>query len=164
MKLIRWLPPVVALVVVGIWIGIQRLSVSVMENENSMLQKHIASVRSLGPRTASPHTQAGAPEKLVQANGAIDWKEFAAQLAEVQRSEGVGDLRTKVHLQQRMQAMSQQAYTSTPAPMHQPVIKPRSGASECWSKASFRMGSRLPANGSPMPTSLPRNWLTSPTA
>ncbi|MCX6866945.1 MAG: hypothetical protein NTV46_12155 [Verrucomicrobia bacterium] len=108
MKLIHWLPPLVVLVIVGIWIGIQRLSISAMENENAMLQKHIAAVRSLGPRSASLHTQAGAPEKLVQANGAIDWKEFAAQLAEVQRSEGTGDMRTKVHLQQRMQAMSPQ--------------------------------------------------------
>lgn len=107
MKLIRLLPPVVALCVVGTWIGVQRRSLAAVEQENTLLQKHIAAVRS-GAGAADPaRAKAVAADKTAK-DKRFDWKKIAEQFSEMQRGGGMGDMRTMLRLQQRLQAMSQQ--------------------------------------------------------
>ena len=105
-KLIRLLPPALALVVVGTWFGLQRLAMTATESENLMLRKHIAAASYAAPGTATASAKAAAPDRLAKNKGPLDWKTIAGQLVEMQRSGGIGDMRAITRLQQRMQAMT----------------------------------------------------------
>jgi hypothetical protein len=101
----RLLPPAVALVLVGAWFGFQRLAISAAESENGMLRKHIAAASQAAPEAA---TATAAPERPAKNNGALDWITIAAQLVDMQRSGGIGDVRAITRLQQRLQSMTAQ--------------------------------------------------------
>lgn len=104
----RLLPPAVALVLVGAWFGFQRVAISATESENLMLQKHIAAARHAGPEVPAAATKAAAPDRQARQTGPLDWKTIAAQLTEMQRSGGIGDMRAITRLQQRLQTMTPQ--------------------------------------------------------
>lgn len=106
MKLIHLLPPAVALVIVGTWIGIQRLSISAMEHENDVLRKHIAEVGLADQGVAPTRAKSSSPDKLAKDKGPLNWKKLAGQFVEMQKSGGIGDMRETVHLQQRLQMMT----------------------------------------------------------
>ena len=107
LKIPSFIPPVVALVVAGAWLANQRHAISSFENDSIVLEKHIAAARSASaadPERAKPVS----PAKAAKAKEPLDWKNIAAQFAEMQQSGGMGDMRTIIRLQQRLQTMTQQ--------------------------------------------------------
>jgi hypothetical protein len=111
LKPISFIPPVVALVIAGGWIGAQRQSISTLEKESDLLRKHIAA-RASGAGADSPPARSAAPGKEVKDKPPLDWKKIAAQFAEMQRSGGMGDMRTMMRFQQRLQAMTKEELVS----------------------------------------------------
>ena len=106
-NLIRLLPPAVALVIVGTWLVILHLSIASLESQNRMLGQHIAAARLGGPPVSAPHAAASS-DKLPKDSGPLDWRKLAGVLMERQKSGGLGDLRTIVHFQQRLQTMTRE--------------------------------------------------------
>ncbi|MEO8617158.1 MAG: hypothetical protein ABI600_18615 [Luteolibacter sp.] len=106
MKLIPYIPPVVALVIVGGWIGSERQSLATLEKESVLLRKRIAAAHA--PASTSAQTGKPSPDKLSDPKQPLDWKKLAAQMEEMQRSGGMGDMRTMLRLQQRITAMSKE--------------------------------------------------------
>ncbi|KAB2642837.1 MAG: hypothetical protein DVB26_01290 [Verrucomicrobia bacterium] len=105
-NLIRLLPPTVALVIVGAWLTVLHLSIAAMESQNRMLGQLIAIARSGGPPGSPPH--AAASDKSAKASGPLDWRKLAGLVLERQKSGGLGDLRTLLHFQQRLQTMTRE--------------------------------------------------------
>lgn len=104
--IIRWLPPAVALLVVGSWMGIQRRSIATMQADNVMLCQQLAAARPAVPDGDSPPAKPAGLDQLAKDNkGRTDWKKLAGQLAAMEHG-GMGDLRTMIRLQQRVQAMT----------------------------------------------------------
>jgi hypothetical protein len=101
------IPPVVALVIAGGWIGSQRQSITTLEKEIEVLRKHIAA-RASGAGENSQHAKPTSPGKSAKDKQPLDWKKIASQFAETQRSGGIGDMRTMMRFQQRLQAMTQE--------------------------------------------------------
>lgn len=107
MKPTSFIPPVVALVIAGGWIGSQRHSIATLEKESDLLRKHIAA-RSSGAGDDSPHSKNAPPGKLAKDKEPLDWKKIAAQFVEMQNSGGMGDMRTMMRFQQRLLEMSKE--------------------------------------------------------
>lgn len=107
LKITSLIPPVVALLVAGAWIASQRQAISTFENESTMLEKHIAAARSASAADPARGKPAG-PAKAAKAKEPLDWKKIAGQFAEMQQSGGMGDMRTMIRLQQRLQSMSKE--------------------------------------------------------
>ena len=83
------IPPVVALLVVGGWIGTQRQSIASLDKESELLRTHLATARaSAGSEASSPPAKA-ADGKSTKEKEPIDWK----KAAEIQRNDGMGDMR-----------------------------------------------------------------------
>lgn len=98
----------VALVVASVWLGSQRRSISALESESVVLQKHIAAARTSGPGADSTAAKPAPPAKAAKDKEPLDWKKVAAQFEEMQRSGGMGDMRTMLKFQQRVQSMSKE--------------------------------------------------------
>jgi hypothetical protein len=107
-KLIRLLPPVVALLVVGTTFGLQRRSLATIHRENELLQTRIAKARNPDPRTDPALAKSAASDRAAKDKGPINWKNLAGQLADMQQSGVNGDMRAMIRLQQRVQAMTQE--------------------------------------------------------
>lgn len=107
MKPVTFIPPVVALVIAGSWLGVQQHSISVLESESTLLRKHIADARaaSVSPASAKPDKPPGAKAKDKEP---LDWKKIAAEAEETRGANGMGDMRTMIHLQQRLLSMSKE--------------------------------------------------------
>ncbi len=100
------LPPAVALVVVATSIGLQRRTLATLETANGLLRQHIATARDGSPGTAAARAQSAAPDIALHDQGRLDWKKLAGQLAAMRNSDGMGDLRSMMRLQQRIMAMT----------------------------------------------------------
>ena len=107
LKISSLIPPAVALVVAGAWLASQRHAISTFENESTVLEKHIAAARSASAADPARAKPAG-PAKAAKAKEPMDWEKIAAQFVEMQQSGGMGDMRTIIRLQQRLQTMTQQ--------------------------------------------------------
>lgn len=90
-KAIHYLTPAVALVIAVVWIGGQRRSMAVLEEQCSNLRKAIDARRSNGEAQ-------DAAGNLTSASGAdgkdkkpIDWKKIAAQMEESRNNGGMGE-------------------------------------------------------------------------
>jgi len=101
------LPPVIALTIAGAWLGTQHQAISALEQESAVLQRAIAS-RSSGNTADSRSIKPVPPTKAAKDKEPIDWKKIAAQFAEMRQSGGMGDMRTMMRFQQRLQAMSKE--------------------------------------------------------
>lgn len=108
MNLIRLLPPAVALVLVGAWLGVQYLAMAAMESQNAMLRKHIAAARLGTPGSEAGYAKGAAPDKPSAATNPLDWEQLAGHLVEIQKGGGTGDPRTLLRFQQRLQAMGEE--------------------------------------------------------
>ena len=108
LKATSFIPPVIALILGGVWIANQRQSISTMEDASALLQKHIAAARSSSSGTDPSHSKPAAPAKYAKDKEPLDWKKIADQFAEMQQSGGMGDMRAMVRLQQRLQAMTKE--------------------------------------------------------
>jgi len=103
-----FIPPIISLLIAGGWIGSQRQSISAMEKDSVLLRKHIADVRASSQSAAGPIKKPAAPGKVAKDKEPIDWKKLAAQMAEMQQGGGMGDMRTMMRFQQRMQSMTKE--------------------------------------------------------
>ena len=101
-----FIPPVVALIVAGNWFGMQRKSISTLEQEIILLRRHI-STATANIASGSQNQKARSPSKAKDKE-AINWKNTAAQFAEMQRSGGMGDMRAMMRFQKRLMAMDAQ--------------------------------------------------------
>ena len=103
MKAQSLIPPVLAMVVAGVWLGSQRRTIAVLEDESAVLKKHIAARTTGGDGVAA----SGKPDRPVKAGKErerIDWKEVAGNFAEMS-SGGISDMRGMIRLQQRLLEM-----------------------------------------------------------
>ena len=105
MKPSSFIPPLLALIIVGGWIGSQRRSIATLEKESVLLHRQLAALSS-GPGGASPHAKPAPPDKAAKGKEPIDWKKIAGQFAEMRQSGGMGDMRAMMRFQQRLQSMS----------------------------------------------------------
>ncbi len=101
------IPPVVALAIAGAWLGSQHRTISTLERESAVLQKAIAA-RTSGGSLDSPRNKPASPDKAAKDKEPIDWQKVAAQFAEMRQAGGMGDMRTMMRFQQRLQAMSKE--------------------------------------------------------
>ena len=108
LKLSSFIPPVVALAIAGGWIGAQHQSLSALEKESVLLRKHIATARASAESAAVSRGTKVPNGKTVNAKEPIDWKKVAGEMAEMQRSNGMGDMRTMIRIQQRLQSMTKE--------------------------------------------------------
>jgi hypothetical protein len=106
-KTFVFLPPVVALSIAGIWLGNQYGSIAKLEQESAVLQKAIAA-RSSGSLSDSSTAKPISTTKAAKEKEPLDWKKIAAQFAEMQSNGGMGDMRSMLKFQQRLQAMSKE--------------------------------------------------------
>ena len=107
MKPTSFIPPVAALVIAVGWLGSQRQTIATLEQESALLRKHIAA-RTSSTASDPQHGKSAAPAKIAKDKEPIDWKKIAAQFAELQHSGGMGDMRTMMKFQQRLQAMTKE--------------------------------------------------------
>lgn len=107
MKPLLLLPPVVALAIAGTWLSSQHRSISTLEQESAVLQKAI-SARSSSSQADSSTAKPPSANKAAKAKEPLDWKKISAQFAEMQGSDGTGDIRSMMKFQQRLQAMSKE--------------------------------------------------------
>jgi hypothetical protein len=101
MKTIHLLPPAVALVLAGTWIGVQRRSLTAMERDNVTLQTHLSAARLTSPG-ADPSVF-----KAVKNTGPIDWKKIARE-----QQSGLGDPRIMMRFNRRLREMSREEILS----------------------------------------------------
>jgi hypothetical protein len=108
MKPTHLLPPVLALVAAGIWIGSQRRSISALELESEALRGRLEVARQDPATAATDPSVAGqrnSKSKALRPGSKVDWKKMAATQAAM-RSGGGGDLRAMVALQKTLLALS----------------------------------------------------------
>ena len=95
----------IAAIVVTAWLANGRSRIATLEAQSAVLNQRLAA-RSSGSADPSIVTRPNAPTKSQDAKKPIDWKEFAAQMQEMRGSGGMGDMRSMIRLQQRIQAMT----------------------------------------------------------
>jgi len=98
------LPPAVALLVVGTWLGLQRRAISTTELDCATLRDHLAAEPGAAPSPA----KAAAPNKTTKAGAPINWKTFAGQFDEMERAGATADMRLMLRFQQRLQSMTRE--------------------------------------------------------
>ena len=91
-------PPILALVIASIGLGIQRKSISTLEQEVTILQNEIAA-RSSDTSPDSPRDKRPSPDKLAKDKQPIDWKKVTG-------AQQTNHMRTMMQLRKRLQAMS----------------------------------------------------------
>ncbi|RYD38636.1 MAG: hypothetical protein EOP87_01225 [Verrucomicrobiaceae bacterium] len=106
------LPPLVVAIGGAIWLGSQTATISRIETENKDLGSRISAQRSR-PGEAGIDRPSPAPERTraaVKKGGPKDeplnWKELAGKVGEMQRGGGMGDMKSMIRFQQRLQQMS----------------------------------------------------------
>jgi hypothetical protein len=108
MKPTHLLPPLLALVVAGGWIGSQRRSISTLELESEALRGRIEVARQ-GPASAmedpSFASQRNAKSNSPRTGSKVDWKKIAATQAAM-KSGGDEDMRAMISLQKTLLALS----------------------------------------------------------
>lgn len=107
LKPVIFIPPFVALAIAGTWLGSQRQSISTLEKQSAILRQAIAD-RTSGTASDSPQGKSAPTAKAVKNKEPIDWKQVAGQFAEMRQAGGMGDMRTMMRFQQRLQAMSKE--------------------------------------------------------
>ena len=105
MKLIRLLPPAVALFVVGAWHGSQRRALDTLEQANVTLREQLAAVSSSGDCS---HASAAPSDKPTTDKARLDWKILAGQLRDFQQNSRIADLRGMLRFEQRLLAMNRE--------------------------------------------------------
>lgn len=101
-----FVPPAIALVAAGIWLGSQRQSLSTLEEEVLVLRKHIATVAASAETRGEPGA-VGASNAATAGTQPIDWKETAAMIMAMQGGT-IPDLKETMRLQRRLQEMSKE--------------------------------------------------------
>lgn len=97
MKIIHLLPPAVALVLAGTWMGVQRRTLSAVERDIVTLQTHLSAARFTSP-DAEPSAA-----KALKDTGPIDWKKIARE-----QQNGLGDMRLMMRFNRRLRTMTRE--------------------------------------------------------
>jgi hypothetical protein len=105
------IPPAIALALVAIWIGRERSSISVLEQERAVLKQRLAALAS-GSETDAASSKAKSPDPLAKEKAPIDWKKMAAQLAEMGGSLSEGEVQSYLRLVQKFSALSKEELIS----------------------------------------------------
>ena len=108
MKPAHLLPPFLALVAAGIWIGSQRRAISALELESEALRGRLEVARQDHVTAAVDPFFAGqrnSKSKALRPGSKVDWKKMAATQAAM-KSGGDGDMRAMIALQKTLLAMS----------------------------------------------------------
>lgn len=108
MKPTHLVPPVLALVAAGWWIGTQRRSISMLELESEALRGRLEFARQ-GPATATADPsfagQRNANSKAARTGSKVDWKKVAATQAAM-KSGGGGEMRAFIALRNTLLDLS----------------------------------------------------------
>jgi hypothetical protein len=102
-----FLPPLISLAIAGTWLGNQRHSISSLEEQSRVLELAIASRNTNPLAENSPGTPSSAT-KPKKGEESLDWKKIAASFEEMERGGGMGDMRSQIKFQQRIQSMSKE--------------------------------------------------------
>ncbi len=105
MKIVPWIVPAIALVLVGTWGTYQHQSISSLEAASAVLKTHITSARATDPDSGSLRTRPVAPTSKTEDMSPLDWKKIAGQLVEMQQS---GDMRAMEVVGKRTESMSKE--------------------------------------------------------
>jgi len=97
MKPLNFLPPAIALVIAGLWVGSQRRSIAILDEQNERLEKHIAAAKATGGTEDSAQGKSGTAGDTTPRKTPIDWKQAASLFAEMRRG-GTGDNRAMIRL------------------------------------------------------------------
>jgi len=98
------LPPAVALLVVGTWLGLQRRAISTTEQDCATLRDHLAADSGANSATA----KAANPNNKIKAGAPINWQLLAGRFDEMQRAGATADMRVVLRFQQRLQALTRE--------------------------------------------------------
>ncbi|MCW1923605.1 hypothetical protein OKA05_13655 [Luteolibacter arcticus] len=106
MRPLHFLPPAVALVASGLWLGLQQQSISSLEKETVLLRQHVEAAKNAAA-TAEDSSLAGARAngKKAEDPEAIDWKDLADTMAKAE-SGGMPDMRAMMKLQTKLMSLS----------------------------------------------------------
>jgi hypothetical protein len=96
------LPPALALIVVGTWLGLQRRSIATLEGDCALLRNRLAAITGAEPSPA----KAPDSNKSVKAGAPINWKTLAGHFEEMQR--GDADMRLMLRFERRLEAMTRE--------------------------------------------------------
>lgn len=110
LKATHLIPPVAALVLVGIWNAVQMRSISSLESDAASLRKKISTALAAGdfPAVSSRSSKV----ILTAGKQPRDWKDLSARLLEMQNGGGRSDLRAGVNFQQELAAMTKEEMTA----------------------------------------------------
>lgn len=102
MKTPHFIPPVAALLIAIAWLGVERRTLARLEEENTVLRKHIAAAREAAATDGGANSSAAANAKKPDE---LDWKKIADQLGSMERNGGMPDMRAMIRLQQQIMSM-----------------------------------------------------------
>lgn len=102
MKTPHFIPPVAALLIAIAWLGAERRTLAKLEEENTVLRKHIAAARETAASDGEGNSSAAANTKKPDE---LDWKKIADQLGSMERNGGMPDMRAMIRLQQQIMSM-----------------------------------------------------------
>ncbi len=105
MKPLHLVPPALALLAAGIWLGLQHQSLSNVENRNTTLRERIDAARRAGPGDEGKGGTAGGKNGKQAGPKKIDWKDLATRQRAMNRGESAPDMRAMVQMQQALLAM-----------------------------------------------------------
>lgn len=111
MKLKNLIPPLLALALVGAWLGTRRQAISSIERDSSILRERIQA-RASGASADALEARPDAPGKSTKSQEAIDWKKVAASFAEMRSGNGMQDMRASIRLQNRLQNFTKEQLVS----------------------------------------------------
>jgi hypothetical protein len=106
MKPLHFLPPAVALVASGLWLGLQQRSISTLETETVLLRQHVEAAKHAAIADDSSLAAARTNGKKANEPEAIDWKSLADTMAKAERGSGMPDIRAMMKLQSKLMSLS----------------------------------------------------------
>jgi hypothetical protein len=106
MKPLHFLPPAVALVASGLWLGLQQRSISTLETETVLLRQHVEAAKHAATADDSSLAAARTNGKKANEPEAIDWKSLADTMAKAERGSGMPDIRAMMKLQSKLMSLS----------------------------------------------------------
>ena len=107
LKFPLFIPPLAALVLVGIWNAVQVKSIAAMENDSVVLRKQISTALS----TENSQPASFGSTRRVKSAGAggketIDWRDLSTRMREMQEGGGMADMRAMMDFHQKLLKMS----------------------------------------------------------
>src|SRR5688572_22008908 len=104
MKPLHFFPPAIALVIAGLWIGSLRRSIAISDEQNDLLEKHIAAAQATGGTKDSSQGESGAAGSTAGDKKPINWKQAILLMAETW--EGVDDNRATMRFHEQLRALT----------------------------------------------------------